>query len=221
MAFGSDGKPEDLRLLKSICQDFDEKSLDIRKSILGKAYQECQHGTANILTDFFNLGERNMPPFIPSGSTIELELELAHPLQIIGNKVIHIKNAPRLLVEVEQGRTEGHICCVPPVEAQCVTILMYALALKNGNKEILAKANCTLEELFILPQKEKTYRILEGTLPSHKQLIDWARFDIAIKAQLVPEDMECALDNFLDGYIQRGPHIPMVRAHHAEDFFLY
>lgn len=221
MAFGSDGKPEDLRLLKSICQDFDEKSLDIRKSILGKAYQECQHGTANILTDFFNLGERNMPPFIPSGSTIELELELAHPLQIIGNKVIHIKNAPRLLVEVKQGRTEGRICYVQPVEAQCVTILMYALALKNGNKEILAKANCTLEELFILPQKEKTYRILEGTLPSHKQLIDWARFDIAIKAQLVPEDMECALDNFLDGYIQRGPHIPMVRAHHAEDFFLY
>jgi hypothetical protein len=221
MAFGSDGKPEDLRLLKSICEDFDEKSLDVRKSILGKAYQEYQHGTANILTDFFNLGERNMPPFIPSGSTIELELELAHPLQIIGNKVIHIKNAPRLLVEVEQGRTEGRICCVQPVEAQCVTILMYALALKNGNKEILAKANCTLEELFILPQKEKTYRILEGTLPSHKQLIDWARFDIAIKAQLVPEDMECALDNFLDGYIQRGPHLPMVRAHHAEDFFLY
>jgi hypothetical protein len=91
MAFGSAGKPEDLRLLKSICQDFDEKSLDIRKSIPGKAYQEYQHGTANILTDFFNLGERNMPPFIPSGSTIELEL--AHLLRIIGNKVIHIKNA--------------------------------------------------------------------------------------------------------------------------------
>jgi hypothetical protein len=170
------------------------------------------------LTDFFNLGERDMPPFIPGGSTIELEL--AHPLQIIGNKVIHIENAPRLLVEVEQGRTEGRICCVPPREAQCARIIMYALALKNGNKEILANANCALEELFTLPQKEKTYRILEGTLPSHKQLIDWARFDIAVKAQLVPEDMECALDNFLDGYIQRGPHLPMVRAHHAEDFFL-
>ena len=172
-----------------------------------------------------------MPPFIPSSSTIEFEL--AHLLQIIGNKVIHIKNAPRLLVEVEQGRlsqiigrlveqsrTEGRICCVPPVKSQYVIILVYALALKNGNTEILAKANGALEELFILPQKEKTYRILEGTLPSHKQLIDWARFDIVIKAQLVPEDMECALDNFLDGYIQRGPHLPMVRAHHAEDFFL-
>jgi hypothetical protein len=108
---------------------------------------------------------------------------------------------------------------VPPVKPQYVIILMYALALKNGNTEIL-KTNSALEGLFILPQKEKTYRILEGELPSHKQLIDWARFDIAVKAQLVPEDMECALDNFLDGYIQRGPHLPMVRAHHAEDFFL-
>jgi hypothetical protein len=208
--FGSEGKPEDLRLLKSICQDFDEISLDIRKSILGKAYQEYQHGTANILTDFFNLGGRIMPPFIPSGSTIKLEL--AHPPQIIGNKVIHIKNAPRLLVEVEQGRTEGPIYRVRRVEAQFVAICMHALALKNGNK-------VTLEEFFTLPQGEETYRILEGTLPSHKQLIDWARFDIAVKAQLVPEDMECALDNFLDGYIQRGPHLPMVRAHHAEGFF--
>ena len=156
-----------------------------------------------------------MPPFIPSGSTIELEL--AHLLRIIGNKVIHIKNAPILRVEVEQGRIEGRICCVPPVKSQDVRILMYVLAL---NTEILTKANSALEELFILPQKEKTYRILEGALPSHKQLIDWARFDIAVKAQLVPEDMECALDNFLDGYIQRGPHLPMVRAHHAEDFFL-
>jgi hypothetical protein len=195
--FGSEGKPEDLRLLKSICQDFDEISLDIRKSILGKAYQEYQHGTANILTDFFNLGGRIMPPFIPSGSTIKLEL--AHPPQIIGNKVIHIKNAPRLLVEVEQGRTEGPIHRVRRVKTQFVEV--------------------TLEEFFTLPQGEETYRILEGTLPSHKQLIDWARFDIAVKAQLVPEDMECALDNFLDGYIQRGPHLPMVRAHHAEGFF--
>jgi hypothetical protein len=203
--FGSEGEPEDLGLLKSICQDFDEKSLDIRKSIPGKVHQEYQHGTANLLTDFFNLAERNMPPFIPSGST--LKLELAHPLQIIGNKVIHIKNTPKLLVEVEQGRTEGRICRLLPVG-------MHKLALKNG------KANYDLKEYFILPQEEKTCRILEGTLPSHKQLIDWARFDIAVKAQLVPEDMECALDNFLDGYIQRGPHLPMVRAHHAKGFVL-
>ena len=149
-----------------------------------------------------------MPPFIPNGNTVRLEL--AHPLQVVGSTVFHFKNAPLLLVEVQEGQTDGPIMTVPPAETQLVAIREFEGAMKTGNKELITKAISFFQSIFETRQEGKAYRIAERSLPSYEDLINWARYDISLKANLVPEDMECALDDFLDGYIKHTPQLPMV-----------
>jgi len=159
-----------------------------------------------------------MPPFIPNGNT--LRLELAHPPQLIGSTVFHFKNAPLLVVEVQEGQSDGPVMTVPPAAAQLVGICSLQGAKKTSDKEIFTKALSYFQSIFETRQEGKAYRIVERSLPSYEDLINWARYDISLKAILVPEDMECALDDFLDGYIKHTPQLPMVSTYRLEYFFL-
>jgi hypothetical protein len=111
-----------------------------------------------------------MPTFIPNGNT--LRLELAHPLQLIGSTVFHFKNAPLLVVEVQEGQSDGPIMTVPPAAAQLVGICLLQGAKKTGDKEIFTKALTFFQSIFETRQEGKAYRIVERSLPSYEDLIN-------------------------------------------------
>lgn len=151
-----------------------------------------------------------MPQFVPNGKI--KKIQMSHPLHLIGNTVLHFPHAPKLTVEVQEGRTEGSILTVPPRVVQEIGTLILLLALEAAKKEekevaadILAKATGNFISMFETRQSGNSYRIVDSSLPSYASLVDWARYDISLKASLAPHDMESALDNFLDGYSQRGP----------------
>ena len=202
--FPTPGKPNDLKLAKSICHYFDENALAIRKSIPGTENQNLQRDTADTPIDFFDRSGRSFPALAPHGRIDEYEL--FHPVQVMRNMVGFFKD-PKIANEHEEGETDGRRPLFERISA--IVVKLFKEEFSDTELSVDAKVNIISDELFSRQQMVLT-RIREGILPSHKHLIDWACFDIAAKAQLWPEDMECALDGFLRTYTQRRPDLPKV-----------
>lgn len=159
--------------------------------------------------DAFCIYQRILPKFEPVGNVYSITL--APPIQVINNKVVYPKTPSLLSIEVEEGERQGPLFIVPLVQLQNQAKEAVAEFKKtNGLEDEPIKSECQ-DIIFIHGPVSKTFRIREETMPSPEELIKFARSDIHINAQVAPEDLECTLDHFLDGYIRRTPHLPMVR----------
>ena len=168
------------------------------------------------MADLFSIGDRSVIKVIPNGNVYNVEIVCA--VQGIENNVMHVKNAPVLTSEVEVGHIEGVRCLVSTIVhvqkllKQYLDKMIMAASKKIGlemNNSTLRKTTITI----MISNQGKTCRICQGTIPSHKKFIDWARFGIGEKVQVAPEYMECALDDFFNEYIQREKHLHMVSPH--------
>lgn len=157
-----------------------------------------------------------MRPFIANGQTIKLEL--LFPLQISGNKIIDMEDPWKLTIEAQKGHTDDEMFYCPPENLDLLEkkYLILNYATKIGDEELGRKTLSELGDLGEWRQKGTSYRFVEGALPSHEELISWIRRNISLKANIVPEDMECALDNFLDAYSSNNSELPMVSIYYLE-----
>ena len=212
--FPTPGKPNDLKLPKSICHYFDENTLDIRKSFPGTANQDLQRDTADTPIDFFDRSGRSFPVLAPHGRIDEYEL--FHPVLMFGSKASLFDN-PKLAIELEEGMPNGWRSLVEvQIRVFVNTLMKEELSdTELSVDETWAKINI-ISNAFFSRKQEVLSRIREGILPSYKHLIDWAHFDIAVESQLWPDDMEYALDSFLLTYTQKRPDLPKVFDRHFQ-----
>ncbi|KAK7425181.1 hypothetical protein QQX98_000096 [Neonectria punicea] len=162
-----------LVLVQDICPLPDDRALGVRASI----------------KDFFQLSGRYLPFFNAIGPVTTIEL--VHPLQLVGNDVIHMVDAPKLTIEVEMGITDGKIGCLPIEKYLRDCVDAFRSALQNNDATLAMIALDSLAELF-------TFR-RQGC----------RMYGIGLKAEICPHDMECALDNFLEAYVNWAPDLPL------------
>ncbi|KAJ3530092.1 hypothetical protein NM208_g9479 [Fusarium decemcellulare] len=180
---------QSLGLARSICQLPDDPALDVRASI----------------KDFFQLTLRDLISFEATG--LVTTVELVHPLQLLGNDVIHMVDAPKFTFEVEAGITNGDIGCLPVDAFLHARLHDIRHALQNNNRAVAKAALENLKDLFGF--QRQGFRILTSKLPSIDALIKWAQYGIGLRAEICPHDMEFALDDFLETYVNRAPQLPL------------
>ncbi|KAI1090234.1 hypothetical protein F5B19DRAFT_333125 [Rostrohypoxylon terebratum] len=158
--------------------------------------------------DFFDLNERSrLPEFQPNLPT--QTMMLAHPLQLFEGKVLRYSDAPHLKVEYQ--RREGLVSLgwVPssPLQKQLDSDAETLYRRSNRQDDRLRRL---IKEILYLcysadsSRKSQGYILVPQSLPTKEELVRWSQFDLEIRHEAVPLDVEAAYDAFLWRYATHG-----------------
>ena len=198
-------------LAPSLCVRYEELARKVRNNTRGiLAIHPLVIFSAKLATDFYSLKERTVLQCC--GSNPIQTLILSHPLQRMENGFLYFPNAPTLQIKCQkyEGPSRLRLVC-------CQNILDKFETLRNQNTGSSGVVLSQLNDLLLLAQAVLTgrgtsdaYYIVENSFPTKEQLIAWGNFDFETNNQIIPEDVESALNAFLWTYKNKGPDIPFV-----------